>query len=212
MARKPKDPTVYHGHHVVNGRQLREQFREDPEALEDPSRMWRRVRHGVAIALLALIVVFGAGTAWAILSGYLTIPQPNAQPALPACPTGTYDYVPADQISVNVFNAASREGLARQVADQLAARKFVIKDVGNEAYPTEAAAVIRGGIAGEAAAFTLQRNVPGSIYVRDGRSDAGLDLILAPGYKALTDAALIDQTPGTITCDLPTSTATPPVR
>jgi hypothetical protein len=102
--------------------------------------------------------------------------------------------------------------LARQVADQLAARKFVIKDVGNETYPTEAGAVIRGGIAGEAGAFTLQRNVPGSIYVRDGRSDASLDLILAPGYKALTDPALIDQTPGTITCDLPTSRATPPVR
>jgi hypothetical protein len=212
MSRKPKDLTLYRGHHVVNGTQLREQFAEDPDDLGEGPRMWRRIRHGAAIVALVVIVVFGAGVAWAILSGYLRLPEPAAKPGPPACPTGTYDYLPTDQVSVTVLNAAAREGLAKVVADRLAERKFAIKDVGNERYSTEATAVVRGGPAGEAAAFTLQRNVPGSIYVRDERTDASVDLILAPAFKDLTDPAVVDQTPGPITCDVPTSPATPPVR
>ncbi|BCT74724.1 hypothetical protein SCMU_05660 [Sinomonas cyclohexanicum] len=210
MARKPKDLTQYHGHHVVNGIELRTQFEEDPDQRELQSRHWRRIRHAVAIAVLGAMLLAGIGMAWAVLTGRLTIPQPGGKQALAAtCPTGTFDYLPAPTVTVNVFNAAGKEGLAGQVADLLRARKFTVKDVGNERTSVDAAALVRGGLGGEAAAFTLQRNVPGSIYVRDGRSDASVDLVLGPTFQSLIDPALIDQTPGPIVCALASTTPTP---
>ena len=212
MPRKPKDPSVYHGHHVVSGRELRSQFAPEDPSAENRPRRWRHIRHGVVITLLALIVVGGAGIALAILAGYLQLPQPPESESLATCPSGTYDYLPPDKVSVNVFNAAGHEGLARQVADLLAERGFAVRNVDNERYSTEATAVVRGGFAGEAAAFTLQRNVPGSVFVRDGRSDASVDLILGPAFETLANPGLVDQTPGGITCAAPTHSATPPVR
>lgn len=209
MSRRPRDLTQYHGHRVVNGEQLRTQFEEDPDQTEISHRMWRRIRHGAAITLLVTLVVFGAGTAWAILTGYVTIPQPAATPTVSTCPSGTFDYLPPEKVTVNVLNAAGREGLAGQVADQLKERKFAVKNVDNERLLAPAAAVVRGGFAGEAAAFTLQRHVPGSVYIRDGRSDASVDLILEPGFKELADPTLVDQTPGPIVCTLPTASAAP---
>ncbi|WP_077491015.1 LytR C-terminal domain-containing protein [Sinomonas mesophila] len=211
MPRKPKDLSVFHGHHVVSGKELRSHFPpEDPTVVDRP-RMWRHVRHGIVIFLLAALVLGATGTAIAILTGLIRLPQAQETRSLAECPTGTYDYLPPEQVTVNVFNAAGREGLARQVADQLMERKFTVQAVGNKRYPTEVTAVIRGGFAGEPAVFTLQRNVPGSVFVRDDRGDASVDLILGPAYGALTDPGLVDHTPGTITCAVPTLPATAPV-
>jgi hypothetical protein len=56
------------------------------------------------------------------------------------------------------------------------------------------------GAAGQSAAFTVQRNVPGSDYFQDGRTDASVDVILAQDYKALVPPELVDQTPGKLSC------------
>lgn len=208
MARKPQDLSRYHGHRVVDGTELRTQFDEEPGQREQSARRWRKARHAVAISLLTLLVVAGIGMAWAVLSGRLTIPQPASKPTLPTtCPAGTYDYLPPDKVTVNVFNAAGKEGLAGEVADQLKARKFAVKAVGNERLAMDSPAIVRGGFGGEAAAFTLQRNVPGSVYVRDGRADASVDLILGSSFKSPADPGVVDQTPGPIVCTLTTPSA-----
>ncbi|GAB3270707.1 hypothetical protein GCM10027449_05860 [Sinomonas notoginsengisoli] len=210
MARKPQDLTRYHGHHVVSGSQLRTQFEEDADARQR-SRQWRKARHAVAIGLLAALLFAGVGAALEVLSGRLTIPEPGSKPTHPTtCPSGTYDYLPPEKVTVNVLNGAGKEGLAAEVADQLKARKFIVRAVGNERTAMESPAVVRGGFGGEAAAFTLQRNVPGSVYIRDGRSDASVDLILGSSFKVLTDPAVVDQTPGPIACTLPTASSTAP--
>jgi hypothetical protein len=206
VSRKPEDLSQYHGHHVVSGNELRTQFEEEPDPRQRTSRIWRRIRHGIAITLLVGIVVAGAGMAWAVLSGRLTLPQPASQPTVATCPAGNYDYLPPAKVTVNVLNAAGKEGLATQIAGELKARAFAVKNVGNERISVTAGAVVRGGFAGEAAAFTLERNVPGSIYVRDGRADASVDLVLGPSFKGLADPKLVDQTPGPILCTLPTGT------
>lgn len=208
MARKPQDLTSYHGHHVVSRAELQTQFDDEAREAAATSRRWRRIRHGVAISLLVVLLFAGGVAAWAVLTGRLTVPQPSGKATAAAtCPPGAFDYLPPEKVTVAVLNAGGREGLAGQIGDELKARKFAVKDVGNERLTMDAAAVVRGGFGGEAAAFTLQRNVPGSVYIRDNRPDASVDLVLGPNFKALADPGVVDQTPGPLVCTLPSPTA-----
>jgi hypothetical protein len=56
------------------------------------------------------------------------------------------------------------------------------------------------GAAGHSAAFSVQRNLPGSDYFQDGRTDGSVDVILSQDYSALIPPDLVDQTPGKLSC------------
>ncbi|MEA5454965.1 LytR C-terminal domain-containing protein [Sinomonas sp. JGH33] len=210
MSRQPKDPSEYHGHHVIDGEELRAQFQADDGARG--SWTFRRVRHGIFLILLVALVVVGAGGAFAVLGGYLKIPQPGSAPSPTAtCPIGPFDYSGPDAVRVRVLNATGKEGLAKDVGDALTQRKFTVGGVDNSKAAGSAAAIIVAGPAGESGAFTLQRNVPGSVFMQDGRGDATVDLVLLPAFKELRDPGLVDQTPGPLVCSLASAspTATP---
>jgi hypothetical protein len=200
MARKAKDVSVLHGHHVVTGPELRASFEAagDPD---DPVRLRRRVLHGVVLVLLLGVIVAGVITALAIMSGQLKIPTPDAsrEPAS-TCPAASFDYTPNDKINLNVYNSTSRPGLARSVADEFLARKFVVGAVANTEAGFRGVAAVVSGAAGQSAAFSVQRNLPGSDYFQDGRTDASVDVILSSDYKELAAVDLVDQTPGKLSC------------
>lgn len=200
MARKPKDVGVLHGHRVVSGPELRATFEAagDPD---NPVRLRRRVVHGVVLVLLLGLIAAAIITALAIINGQLKIPTPAAkdQPHT-TCPAATFDYTPNDKINVNVFNSTSRPGLARSVADELLGRKFVVGAVANTEAGYRGVAAVVSGAAGQSAAFTIQRNLPGSDYFQDGRTDASVDVVLAGDYKELAAADRVDQTPGKLSC------------
>ena len=137
----------------------------------------------------------------AIISGQLKLPTTAGSDEPPAvCPAATFDYTPNEQINLNVYNSTSRPGLARTVADELLGRKFVVGAVANTEAGYRGVAAVVSGAAGQSAAFTVQRNVPGSDYFQDDRTDASVDVILAGDYKALAAADRVDQTPGTLSC------------
>jgi hypothetical protein len=200
MARKPQDVRVLHGHHVVSGPELRATFEAagDPD---NPVRLRRRVVHGVVLVLLLGLIAAAIITALAIMNGQLKIPTPAAKEEPHAtCPSATFDYTPNDKINLNVFNSTSRPGLARSVADELLARKFVVGAVANTEAGYRGVAAVVSGAAGQSAAFSVQRNLPGSDYFQDGRTDASVDVILAGDYKELAPADRVDQTPGKLSC------------
>lgn len=201
MARKPKDVTVLHGHHVVTGPELRATFEAAGDS-EDPVRLRRRVVHGVVLVLLLGLIAAAIIVALAIINGQLKVPTPADAGEEPraACPAATFDYTPNEQITLNVFNSTSRPGLARAVADELLGRKFAVGAVANTEAGYRGVAAVVSGAAGQSAAFSVQRNVPGSDYFQDGRTDTSVDLILAGDYKELVPADRVDQTPGTLSC------------
>jgi len=200
MARKPKDPTKLHGHHVVTGPELRATFAEEPGP-EHPGWFRRRLFHGIVLAVLLGLIVAGAVGAWAIMSGVVKFPDSVAGKA-PAevCPGTTFDYLPNAKVTVHVYNASGRTGLAKSIADQLKARGYKVGKVDNGQTRYTGQAQIVSGAAGQAAAFNIQRNLTGTDYYQDDRQDSSVDLVLAPGFEVLTAPKLVDQTPGKLSC------------
>jgi hypothetical protein len=201
MARKPKDPTVLHGHHVITGSDLRATFVDDDDLQDNPVRMRRRILHGAVLVLLVGLVAAAVVVALAIMNGQIKVPTAErSQSAVSVCPEAIYDYTPPETINLNVYNSTSRPGLARSVADEFAARKFIVGAVANTTSSYRGTALIVSGAAGQSAAFSVQRNVPGSDYFQDGRTDPSVDVILTGDFKELVKPELVDQTPGQLSC------------
>lgn len=201
MARKPKDITVLHGHRVVSGSELRATFVEPEDTAYNPVRLRRRILHGVVLVLLVGLIAVAIIVALAIMNGQIKIPTAERSRApVSACPTATFDYTPNDKVSLNVYNATNRPGLARSVADEFLARKFAVAEVGNTQSGYRGVAAVVSGAAGQSAAFSVQRNLPESDYFQDGRPDGSVDVILASDFKELTAPELVDQTPGRLSC------------
>lgn len=201
MARAPKDVTVLHGHHVITGSDLRATFVDDDELHDNPVRMRRRILHGVVLVLLVGLIAGAIVVALAIMNGQIKVPAAGrSEGAAAVCPEARYDYTPPETINLNVFNSTSRPGLARSVADEFAARKFIVGVVANTTSSYRGVALVVSGAAGQSAAFSVQRNVPGSDYFQDGRTDPSVDVILTGDFKDLAKPELVDQTPGQLSC------------
>lgn len=201
MARKKQqDARVLHGHNVITGSALRAAFEAAPGP-DETVRVRRRALHGVVLVLLLGLIAAAIITALAIINGQLKIPAAApAEEAVSTCPAATFDYTPNDQINLNVYNSTSRPGLARSVADEFLARKFLVGAVSNIDAGYRGVAAVISGAAGQSAAFSVQRNLPGSDYFQDSRTDGSVDVILAQDYKALAAPELVDQTPGKLSC------------
>ena len=169
--------------------------------LDSPVRLRRRILHGVVLVVLVGLISAAIIVALAIMNGQIKLPTTErSSDAASLCPEATYDYVPPEKINLNVFNSTNRPGLARSVADELAARKFVVGAVNNMTSGYRGVALIVSGAAGQSAAFTVQRNLPGSDYFQDGRNDPSVDVILTGDFKELAKPELVDQTPGKLSC------------
>lgn len=197
MARRPKD----HGHRIVSASELDAALGPSDDAAGHPGRTGRRIRHGVILVLLVALVGAGIMTALAIMNGQIQVPSPGrSSAAATLCPAATFDYMPNETITVNVLNSTTRPGLAQAVADELAGRKFMVGTVGNTTTRYRGTALVVSGAAGQPAAFSVQRNLPASDYVQDGRTDASVDILLTHDYGELVKAELVDQTPGKLSC------------
>lgn len=162
--------------------------------------MRRRILHGVVLVVLVGLIAAAVAVALAIMNGQIKIPEAEQSRAAPVCPQAVFNYTPPETINLNVYNSTSRPGLARTVADEFAARKFKVGAVANSTSTYRGTALIVSGAAGQSAAFSVQRNVPGSDYFQDSRTDASVDVVLTGDFKELAKAELVDQTPGQLSC------------
>lgn len=201
MAKKPADSTILHGHRVISGSELRANFEDEDPTKEHPARLRRRILHAVVLAVLVGLIVAAIVVALAIMNGQIKVPTSERSKApVSLCPTATYDYTPPEKVNLNVYNSTSKPGLARSVANEFAARKFIVGAVGNTTTSYRGVALVVSGAAGQSAAFSVQRNLPGSDYVQDSRTDPSVDVILTGDFKELAKPELVDQTPGKLSC------------
>ncbi|MFC9926640.1 LytR C-terminal domain-containing protein [Streptomyces sp. NPDC127190] len=98
------------------------------------------------------------------------------------------------QITVNVYNATKRTGLAKDTADALKKRGFKIGDVGNAGKEYDKKVKGTGILLGPAGARNtslpvLATQLAAAEQRVDGRKGADLDLIIGDGFKGLAKPA-----------------------
>lgn len=137
-------------------------------------------------ALLAALA--GAG-------GWVSLRDDGSAPVAVACPPPAPPQLPApspapappERVSVNIYNATERKGLAAQVADDLKKRGFTVKKVAND--PARKAvpgsAEVRFGPKGDAARVTLAAHLDAETLVSDTRKDASVDLVIGSRFQQL---------------------------
>lgn len=93
----------------------------------------------------------------------------------------------ANQITLNVYNATERQGLAHGVANQLKQRGFKVGQIINDPLKATvtAAAQIRAGASGASAMRVVAAEVTGAQLRPDTRPDSSVDLVLGSGFNAL---------------------------
>jgi hypothetical protein len=152
----------------------------------DDDYEYRGKRQRRATVTIAVLVLALAG-AFYYASTYFqeTTPRPAACSTILPTP----QLSPAD-VSVNVYNATSRKGLASTTAKDVAGRGFKVKSVANDPLnkTVKKAAEIRFGPTGAASAKLLAAHVPGAVLVEDKRNNDTVDLVLGDAWKKLGPA------------------------
>lgn len=168
-------------------------------------------RRRIILASAAAMVVLGAA-GWGTLQlvdvfsgdeGARTAAgkQADCKPAVKATTTPAAALPKPGQITVNVYNATPRSGLAKTTADELKKRGFKIGKVGNAptAYDKKVpgAGLLLGAPAATKGAFpVLGTQLTGATTKTDTRATADVDLIIGTAFKTLSpkttaDAALV---------------------
>ncbi|MDF3148475.1 MULTISPECIES: LytR C-terminal domain-containing protein [unclassified Streptomyces] len=189
-------------------------------------RMRRRRRRGrlvgIAVASAAVLGMIGWGTLQLIdlftggggkasAAGTKAGCGTRATPS--ATPTATGALPEPGKITVNVFNATTRSGLAKQTADELKKRGFKIGDVGNATKQFDKKVKGTGLLLGPDAA--LHTSLPvlatqlGTAERRTevARKGTAVDLIIGDKFKELTKKADADKALAALTNPEPTPAA-----
>lgn len=152
------------------------------------SRRHRRNRR-TAIILVVLVLVLAGAFYYA--ASYFNRPS---TPSASDCPTGdvtaALGELKPNQITVNVYNATTRAGLAAETAKEVKARGYVIGQVANDPQKKKIDGVgeLRFGPNGKPGANIAVTLIDGVVPLQDTRSDAAVDLVLGNAYKSLSPA------------------------
>jgi hypothetical protein len=138
----------------------------------------------IVCGLLLVSFLFAA----AYYGGWFDSPKDKA--GGPTCtPTAPPSKVKPSQVKVNVYNASTRNGLARKVAGEMRLRGFTVGTIANDPLhrTVRTSAEVRYGAKGKAGAQLVSSEVAGSKLVADKRTDASVDLVLGGTYSELTE-------------------------
>ncbi|WP_328299631.1 LytR C-terminal domain-containing protein [Streptomyces sp. NBC_00435] len=121
-------------------------------------------------------------------AGSAAAPSAAPQAALP----------PPGQITVNVYNATARAGLAKAVGDELKKRGYIVGKVGNAPADFDkkvpGAGILVGSPQTDKAVFSvLGTSLTGATQQTDTRGTADIDLILGDAFKELAPKADADK-------------------
>ncbi|MFC6239750.1 LytR C-terminal domain-containing protein [Longivirga aurantiaca] len=155
---------------------------------------------GLLVVLMMAVVFGGTYGAVVLLRGGGNEPGPGSSSSSTPDTCVTVTVTPGAAlpepatVTVNVYNATDRSGLARATADELKAREFGIGAVANDPLGKTVAGVaeIRYGESGLDNAKLLRFYAPKAKLVKDKRTDATVDLVLGEKWKAVAPQKAVD--------------------
>ena len=149
----------------------------------------RRQRRRAAITLtfvgLAMIGTFTYAAAY--FQGWVAFGTPPPV-ASPACQSAAPAKVLAPgAVTINVYNATSRDGLAASVAKSLRRQGFKVHTIANDPLGKDIGGVgeVRHGPPGAAGATLAALTIPGATVVLDDRANTTVDVVLGNRFSAL---------------------------
>ncbi|SNS39446.1 LytR cell envelope-related transcriptional attenuator [Geodermatophilus saharensis] len=153
---------------------------------DSPPVRRRKDRRPVPPLVFLLVLALAAlGVWWKVL----TDESNRAEADEAACATAEAAPPSLDPttLSVRVFNATDRAGLAQEVAAQLQSRGFVVEEIANDPSEREVTGTgeVRHGPRGEDAARYLALFLPGAGTFLDTRATAQVDLVIGPDFTEL---------------------------
>jgi len=196
-------PEQWHGHRIVTEEDLGTVFNDGGDDAAARRAKRRRAFHGVVLGLLIAVLIAAAIVVQGIAAGWINLPRPDIRPgAQTDCPAGPYLYQAPDTVTVNVYNSTPTPGLATEVAEALKSRGFNVDQTGNSTVNRAGmTAIILSGPGGEAAAFTVQQQIPSTHYIQDDRKDSSVDVVLGSTYEGLVPVEKAQAAiPGPISC------------
>ncbi|MER6354884.1 LytR C-terminal domain-containing protein [Streptomyces sp. NPDC001634] len=137
---------------------------------------------------------------------------PTKAKASPSPATAAKALPQPGRITVNVFNATTRGGLAKETADELKKRGFHIGNVGNATQEYDKKVKGVGILLGPKASLDTSLPVLGTQLAdaerrTDARTGTDVDLILGDGFKSLTSKTDADKALATLTGPAPSPSA-----
>jgi LytR cell envelope-related transcriptional attenuator len=149
-------------------------------------RRRRRRRAAITLILVCLALVGTFAYAAAYFQGWLDTKDPKPA-ASSACPAVTPAALVPSDVTINVYNATNRGGLAASVAKSLRAQGFKIGQVANDPLGKRitGAGEVRHGQIGTAGATIVATRLAGARVVLDKRPDETVDLVLGNAFSAL---------------------------
>lgn len=159
---------------------------------------------------LQLIDVFTGGGKQAAAAG----PKADCASTVSASPSADAAVPRPGQITVNVYNATPRSGLAKETADELEKRGFRIGDVGNASTKFDKKVKGTGILLGPASSLDTSLPVLATqLGTAERRTDAArkgstVDFIIGTGFKDLTKKADADKALAALARPEPTPTST----
>ena len=152
------------------------------EVVDEDDRTYRVRRQRRSTIVIAVVLLTLAG-AFYYASTYFrdTTPKPG-----PCTTEVAADPLRPADVSLNVYNATSRKGLAAAVAKGAAGRGFSVKAIGNDPKDSglKQVAQIRFGPEGAASARLLKTHVPQAVFVNDKRKGDTIDLVVGAAWKS----------------------------
>lgn len=152
-------------------------------------RRRRRRRALITLTIVPALLISSFVYAAAYVQGWVGAnrgkPVTNA-----ACDEVATRIVTPGMVSINVYNATSRDGLAASVAELLQAQGFKVDKVGNDPLGRSILGVgeVRRGPTGASGATLVATRLRGVNVVSDNRTDTTVDIVLGNRYRALSPA------------------------
>lgn len=166
--------------------------------------MDRRTLSALTLAVLTGIVLLGTVVGGRAL--FAPLPGSEDEPiatSRDACKEGLQrgDLVHSSDVTVSVFNAGTRAGLADQTQSQLVARGFIAGDIGNApaTFNVRFVRVLASTPNDPAATLVAQQFGPDTyVQLSDADLGAGVDVVVGDGFDGLAKAPtkLRAQAPG----------------